>query len=122
MVDFKILTSETIDLFAKRNYNNPSDVNRKEFDDDMKRFKYLKRLFRKYDISKEFKARLIINHIIILANIFGIDASTTLLFFKIDKQHWSILKTILIFLNYIPETELIDIELDQNVMEELKRI
>jgi len=88
----------------------------------MKRFKYLKRLFRKYDTSKEFKARLIINHIIILANMFGVDASSTLLFFKIDPQHWSILKTILIFLNYMPEDELIDIEIDQNVMEELKRI
>tara|TARA_B110000285_G_scaffold21877_1_gene21151 strand:+ start:541 stop:909 length:369 start_codon:yes stop_codon:yes gene_type:complete len=122
MADFKILTHETIDLFAQKNYNNPSDVNREEFDDDMKRFKYLKRLFRKYDMSKEFKARLIINHIIVLANMFGIDASTTLLFFKIDKEHWSILKTILIFLNYMPEEELIDIEIDQNVMEKLKRI
>jgi len=65
---------------------------------------------------------LIINHVIILSNVFGVDAATTLLFFKIDKEHWSILKTILIFLNYMPENELIDIEIDQNVMEELKRI
>ena len=65
---------------------------------------------------------LIINHIIILANVFGVDAATTLLFFKIDKQHWSLLKTILIFLNYMPEDEMIDLEIDQNVMEELKRI
>jgi len=122
MTDFNILTHETIEVFAKRHYNNPSDVNEQEFEDDMKRFKYLKRLFRKYDTSKEFKARLIINHIIILANMFGVDASSTLLFFKIDPQHWSILKTILIFLNYMPEDELIDIEIDQNVMEELKRI
>tara|TARA_Y100000310_G_scaffold164540_1_gene164323 strand:+ start:233 stop:406 length:174 start_codon:yes stop_codon:yes gene_type:complete len=57
-----------------------------------------------------------------LANVFGIDAATTLLFFKIDKQHWSILKTILIFLNYMPEKDMADIEIDQNVMEELKRI
>ena len=88
----------------------------------MNRFKYLKRLFRKYDTSKEFKSRLIINHTIILANVFGVDAATTLLFFKIDKQHWYLLKTILIFLNYMPEDELIDIDIDQNVMEELKRI
>ena len=122
MADFKILTSETIDIFAKRHYDNPSDVNNQEFDDDMKRFKYLKRLFRKYDASKEFKARLIVNHIIILANVFGIDAATTLLFFKIDKQHWSMLKTILIFLNYIPENEMIDIEINQEVMTELGKI
>jgi len=121
MADFKILTPETIDIFAKRHYNNKG-AGQEEFDDDMNRFKYLKRLFRKYDTSKEFKSRLIINHIIILTNVFNIEAATTLLFFKIDKQHWSILKTVLIFLNYMPEDELIDIDIDQNVMEELKRI
>jgi len=121
MVDFKILTPETIDIFAKRHYDNRG-ANVEEFEDDMKRFKYLKRLFRKYDTSKEFKSRLIINHIIILANVFGIEAATTLLFFKVDKQHWSMLKTVLIFLNYMPEDEMIDLDIDQNVMEELKRI
>jgi hypothetical protein len=121
MADFNILTPETIDLFALRHYDNRG-ASKEEFEDDLKRFKYLKRLFRKYDTSKEFKSRLIINHVIILSNVFGVDAATTLLFFKIDKQHWSILKAILIFLNYMPEDEMIDLETDQNVMEELKRI
>ena len=121
MADFNILTPETIDLFALRHYDNRG-ASKEEFEDDLKRFKYLKRLFRKYDTSKDFKSRLIINHVIILSNVFGVDAATTLLFFKIDKQHWSILKTILIFLNYMPEDEMIDLETDQNVMEELKRI
>ena len=88
----------------------------------MKRFKYLKRLFRKYNTSKEFKARLIVNHIIILANVFGIDAASTLLFFKIDKEHWSMLKTILIFLNYMPENEMIDVKINQEIMRELGKI
>ena len=121
MADFKILTPETIDIFAKRHYNNKG-AGQEEFDDDMNRFKYLKRLFRKYDTSKEFKSRLIINHIIILANVFGIEAATTLLFFKIDKQHWSLLKTILIFLNYMPENEMVDVQINQNVMIELGKI
>ena len=121
MADFKILTPETIDIFAKRHYDSPG-AGKEEFEDDMKRFKYLKRLFRKYDTSKEFKARLIINHIIILANVFGIDAASTLLFFKIDKQHWSLLKTILIFLNYIPENEMVDVQINQDVMIELGKI
>ena len=121
MADFKILTPETIDIFALRHYDNRG-ASKEEFDDDMNRFKYLKRLFRKYDTSKEFKSRLIINHIIILANVFGVEAATTLLFFKIDKQHWSILKTVLIFLDYMPQDEMIDLDTDQNVMEELKRI
>ena len=122
MSDFKNLTPENINMFAIKHYDNPSCVDEQEFLDDMKRFKYLKRLFRKYDTSKEFKSRLIINHVIVLANVFGVDAATTLLFFKIDKQHWYLLKTILIFLNYMPENEMIDIDIDQNVMEELKRI
>jgi len=122
MVDFSTLTPENINMFAMKHYDNPTCVDEKEFLDDMKRFKYLKRLFRKYDTSKEFKARLIVNHIIILGNVFGIDASTTLLFFKIDKQHWSILKTILFFLNYMPHDEMIDIELNQDIMTELRKI
>ena len=121
MADFKILTPETIDIFAKRHYDSPG-AGKEEFEDDMKRFKYLKRLFRKYDTSKEFKARLIINHIIILANVFGIDAASTLLFFKIDKQHWSLLKTILIFLNYMPENEMVDVKINQEVLTELGKI
>ena len=121
MADFKILTPETIDIFAKRHYDSPG-AGKEEFEDDMKRFKYLKRLFRKYDTSKEFKARLIINHIIILANVFGTDAASTLLFFKIDKEHWSLLKTILIFLNYMPENEMVDVQINQNVMIELGKI
>ena len=121
MANFNILTPETIDLFALRHYDNRG-ASKEEFEDDLKRFKYLKRLFRKYDTSKEFKSRLIINHIIILANVFGVDAATTLLFFKIDKEHWYLLKTILIFLDYMPEDEMIDLDTDQNVMEELKRI
>jgi len=121
MADFNILTHETIDIFALKHYDNRG-AGKEEFEDDLKRFKYLKRLFRKYDTSKEFKSRLIINHVIILSNVFGVDAATTLLFFKIDKEHWSILKTILIFLNYMPEDEMLDLETDQNVMEELKRI
>ena len=122
MSDFKHLTPENINMFAIKHYDNPSCVDEQEFLDDMNRFKYLKRLFRKYDTSKEFKSRLIINHIIILANVFGVEAATTLLFFKIDKQHWSILKTVLIFLDYMPQDEMIDLDTDQNVMEELKRI
>ena len=122
MVDFSTLTPENINMFAMKHYDNPLCVEEKEFLDDMKRFKYLKRLFRKYDTSKEFKARLIVNHVIILANVFGVDAATTLLFFKIDKEHWGMLKTILVFLNYMPKEELIDIELNEDILIELRKI
>ena len=122
MSDFKKLTSENINMFAIKHYDNPSCVDEQEFLDDMKRFKYLKRLFRKFDTTKELKSRLIINHIIILANVFGIDAATTLLFFKIDRQHWSLLKTFLVFLHYMPENDMTDVRLNQSVMAELGKI
>ena len=122
MVDFSTLTPENITMFAMKHYDNTSCVDEQEFLDDMKRFKYLKRLFRKYDTSKELKMRLIINHIIILANVFGVEAATTLLFFKIEKNHWSILKTFLIFLHYMPENDLIEIPINHQVMGKLGQI
>ena len=122
MVDFSTLTPENINMFAMKHYDNPSCVDEQEFLDDMKRFKYLKRLFRKYDTSKELKMRLIINHIIILANVFGVEAATTLLFFKIEKNHWSILKTFLIFLHYMPENDLVEVPINHQVMGKLGQI
>ena len=122
MVDFSTLTPENISMFAMKHYDNASCVDEQEFLDDMKRFKYLKRLFRKYDTSKELKSRLIINHIIVLSNVFGVDAATTLLFFKIDRHHWSLLKTILVYLHFMPEEDMTDIRINQSVMVELGTI
>ena len=121
MADFNILTHETIDIFALRHYDNRG-ASKEEFEDDIKRFKYLKRLFRKYDTSKDLKMRLIINHIIILANMFGVDAATSLLFFKIEREHWSILKAFLVFLHYMPENDLVDITINHEVMGKLGQI
>ena len=122
MVDFSTLTPENINMFAIKHYNNPSCVDEQEFLDDMKRFKYLKRLFRKYETSKDLKMRLVINHIIILANVFGVDAATTLLFFKIERNHWPLLKTFLVFLGYMPENDLIDTPIIHTVMGKLGQI
>ena len=122
MVDFSTLTPENINMFAMKHYDNPSCVDEQEFLDDMKRFKYLKRLFRKYDTSKDLKMRLIINHIIVLANVFGVDAATTLLFFKIERNHWPILKAFLVFLQYMPENDLTDVQINHEVMGKLGQI
>ena len=122
MSDFSKLTPDNIMMFAMKHYDNPSCVDKKEFLDDMKRFKYLKRLFRKYDTSKVLKIRLILNHIIVLANVFGVDASSTLLFFKIDKKHWSILKTFLVYLSYMPENDMKNIATDLKVLKELREV
>ena len=122
MSDFHKLTLDNIMMFAMKHYDNPSCVDDKEFLDDMKRFKYLKRLFRKYDTSDILKVRLILNHIIVLANVFGVDASSTLLFFKIEKKHWSTLKTFLVYLHYMPENDMKDIATDVKVLKELRDI
>ncbi len=119
MVDFKSLTPENINMFAMKHYDNPSCVDEAEFLSDLKRFKYLKRLFRKYDTSGELKMRLIINHIIILSNVFGVDASTTLLFFKMEQKHWSLLKTFLVYLSFMPEDDLIDIPINHEAKAQL---
>ena len=121
-MNFKKLTSSNIMLFAAKHYDNPSCVGQAEFLDDMKRFKYIKRLFRKYTATGELRTRLIINHIIILTNVFGVDAATTLLFFKIEKQHWSLLKTFLVYLHIMPENDLINVSINTKVMGELLRI
>ena len=122
MSDFKNLTPENINMFAIKHYDNPSCVDEQEFLDDMKRFKYLKRLFRKYDTSGELKVRLIVNHIIILSNVFGVDATTTLLFFKIEVEHWSLLKTFLVYLHFMPENDLVEIPINHNAMAQIGKL
>jgi hypothetical protein len=122
MVDFSELTPENINMFAMKHYDNPSCVDEAEFLDDLKRFKYLKRLFRKYDTSGELKVRLIVNHIIILSNVFGVDATTTLLFFKTEVEHWSLLKTFLVYLHFMPENDLIEIPINHTVMAQIGRL
>ena len=75
-----------------------------EYNDDLKRFRYIKRLLKKYSSEKELKDRLILNHIVVLTNLFGPEASSKMLFFKIEKQYWSQLKTFLIYLHFMPDT------------------
>ena len=91
---FKEITKDNWLLFAQQNYDNPTLEKEEEFYDDIKRFKYLKRLFRKYEITGDIKIRLILNHLVVLQNVFGVEASVSLLLFKIDKEYWSILKTV----------------------------
>ena len=119
---FDRLTKDNVLLFALKHYENPQATSEKEFYDDMKRFKYLKRLFKKYSKSGILKERLIMNHIIVLANVFGPDAVKVLLLFKIDKIYWAQLKTFLVFLNYMLESEADQISLDGGLLEALRKI
>ena len=89
-------------LYAARHYDNPACFDTLEFYEDLNRFKYIKRLFSRYEESGELKERLILNHVIILYNLFGTEATTRLLFFKL-KGFYHCLKPFLMFLNYLPE-------------------
>ena len=109
-------------MFAIKHYDNPQAVGEKEFYDDMKRFKYIKRLFRKYTATGELRTRLIINHIIILTNVFGVDAATTMLFFKVEKEYWPLLKTFLVFLNFMPENDMTELPVHKLLLQELENI
>lgn len=125
------LTEDTFVKYALKNYDNPGCDGMDEFLDDLKRFKYIKRLLRKHDIGKELRERLILNHIIVLGNLFGIEATTKMLFFKIEEKFWPQLKAFLTFLNYMPIAVIVtqdvqileqDIPTDENVLNILKKI
>lgn len=115
------LTEDNFVIYAMKHYDNPSCKGLNEFVDDLKRFRYLKRLFRKYKAGNGIKERLIINHIIVIYNLFGQEASTKMLFFKIDKKQWPQLKSFLIFLNRMPADNMM-IDLDTKVLESLREI
>jgi hypothetical protein len=119
---FDKLTKDNIMIYAIKHYHNPSCEGISEFYDDMKRFKYIKRLFRKYQDSGVLKERLLLNHIIVLNNLFGAEAASTLLFFKIEMEHWPALKSFLIFLNIMPESDLNHITEDSLILQRLSEI
>ena len=99
---FDNLTSENILMYAMKIYDKPNCI-MSEFKEDMKRFNYLKRLFKRYRKVGEMRERLVLNHLVVLYNVFGAEALTRLLFFKMSKDDYSILKTYLTFLSCMPE-------------------
>ena len=119
---YETINAENVVMYAIRHYNNPHCEGEKEFEDDLKRFKYIKRLLRKYHDTNILKERLLLNHLIVLNNVFGAEASTTLLLYKIQKEYWSTLKSFLIFLNSITEDELSHVQEDKNVLEILRKV
>ena len=98
---FDALTSENFLLYAVKAYDKPNCI-MSEFKEDMKRFNYLKRLFRRYRKMGELRERLVINHLVVIYNVFGVEVATRMLFYKISKEDYSALKTYLLFLNYMP--------------------
>ena len=123
-MNFTELTEDNYVLFAIKYYDNPSAVTKEDFLDDLRRFKYIKRLINKYLKNGEVKLHLLLNHIIIVYNVFN-EAATPLLFYKIDKEYWSIIKSIMIFLERYPQVEtdtLKRIPINEQIIKELKSL
>ena len=128
---FDDLNDDTFLMYAMREYNNMQCTDIEEFYDDLKKIKYIKRLFNSYRNNGQLKERLILNHLIIFYNVFTVQAGTRILFYKIEKDFWPILKTFLIYLDRMPDKidsirgEIIrtsDIQLDEGIITRLRSI
>jgi len=119
---FDELNEDNFVLFASRHYDNPQCMSVEEFYHDLQRFKYLKRLLRRYTQNNDLQERLILNHIVVLYNVFGIDPANRMMFYRMEKEYWSAIKTFLIFLNYLRDDEYIDVPLDQTIVERLRNL
>tara|TARA_Y100000815_G_scaffold188505_1_gene172084 strand:- start:158 stop:562 length:405 start_codon:yes stop_codon:yes gene_type:complete len=126
---FDDLNEKNFLLYAMKEYDNPQCVQVEEFYDDLKKVKYIKRLFNQYLNEGVLKERLLLNHIIVFYNVFPVRSATRILFLKIEEKFWPILKTFLVYLSYMSEiidpingrTILSDdIQLDQGVVDKLR--
>ena len=102
-MDFQTLTKNIFILYAMGNYTNPDCMGINEFDDDMAKIKYVKRLLKKYVRSGFIRPILLLNHLLILGNVFGIHQTSRMLFFKLEPELHAPLKTVLLYLNYIED-------------------
>ena len=118
-MNIRELNHENWLFFAIQNYNNPLSVTYQDFEEDLKRFKYIKRLLKRYETTGELKTHLILNHVIVLYNVFD-DAATPLLFYKVEATYWSTIKAFMLFLNRLPPQLTEDV--DEECLKELNLI
>ena len=121
---FDELNESNYMLFAIKFYDNPQAVTKDDFESDLKRIRYIKRLLKRYKNTGELKIHLILNHITILFNVFN-EAAVPLLFYNLEEDLWPCIKSFLVFLNRIPEypkSRINDIKIDDDCLEQLKLI
>jgi hypothetical protein len=121
---FDELNEDNYIMFAIKHYENPHAVTQEDFYEDLKRFKWIKRLLKRYQTTGILKSHLLINHFIILYNVFG-EAATPLLFFKIDRELWPVVKSFVVYLGRLPEyprSALHDIPMDGNCLQDLSKL
>lgn len=116
------LTEENLFLYAAKHYYNPQFSDIEEFHEDLKRFKYIKRLLNRYIENGELTERLILNHLIVVFNSFGIEAALKILELKLDDKHWPVIKPFLVYLSYIRYDQYTGITMDPYVIEVLRKI
>ena len=119
---FEELNEENFTLFAIRHYTNPQCTSTEEFYEDIRRFRYLKRLLKRYYRNGELRERLILNHLIVLNNLFGVENAIRMLQFKIELRYWPVLKTCLLFLGYIDEEFEVEISVDMEIANVLREL
>tara|TARA_B100000282_G_scaffold291509_1_gene263842 strand:- start:203 stop:571 length:369 start_codon:yes stop_codon:yes gene_type:complete len=122
MIVFNELTEKNLFLYAAKHYKNPKFSDIDDFYEDLKRFKYIKRLLNRYIESDELSERLILNHLIVVFNMFGIEAALEILNLKLEDKHWPVIKPFLVFLKYITNDQYTGITMDPNVIEVLRKI
>jgi hypothetical protein len=116
---FDELTPENWLFFAIKHYDNPQSVTYADFEEDLNRIRYIKRLLKRFETTGELKTHLILNHIIVMYNVFG-DAATPLLFYKTEATHWSYLKAFMLFLDRLPLT--LNKDVNQECLKQLNLI
>lgn len=120
---FSELDNDNFELYAAKHYRNLSCISIEEFYEDVARFKYVLRLLRRYRQSGIIQERLILNHIIVIYNVFEIFAANKMMFFRIDEDLWPSLKSFLIYLNYLPENNKYhDVTVDLHIAKKLQTI
>lgn len=119
---FEKLTEKTFEAYALAHYDNPQCLSIDEFYDDLAKFKYVKRLLRKYKETGDIRERLVLNHLISIYNVFPIQVANHMIFYKIEKKLWMVLKPFLIYLNYLPDGMLQNIEPDLNIVKKLQNV
>ena len=119
---FEELNDENFTLFAIRHYDNPQCTSTEEYYEDIRRFRYLKRLLKRYKKTGELRERLILNHLIVLCNLFGVDNTIKMLEFKLEKEFWPTIKTCLLYLGYVNEDWRQDIAMDKEVVKRMREM
>tara|TARA_B100000963_G_C22318860_1_gene533399 strand:+ start:221 stop:598 length:378 start_codon:yes stop_codon:yes gene_type:complete len=116
------VTEDNYLIVAAKHYNNPQCSSTEEFYADLDRIKYIKRIINRYLDTGELSERLLINHIIIFCNVFGIEIGIKMMAVKLEYKYWPIIKTFLVFLKYIESSDLIGIDMDNKIVNLLRKI